>query len=56
MGNAFGIVAFKEVAVAPWFNKPDVELVDSTGAFFTIYLDVTLPNRHKESIVSRDEV
>ena len=26
MGSAFGFVTSKEVVVAPWFKKPDVEL------------------------------
>ena len=39
MGNAFGFVASKEVVVAPWFKKPDVELVDASGELLTIYLD-----------------
>ena len=56
MGNAFGFIASKEVVVAPWFKKPDVELVDASGELLTIYLDVTLPALHQEAIVSRDEV
>ena len=56
MGNAFGFIASKEVVVAPWFKKPDVELVDPSGELLTIYLDVTLPALHQEAIVSRDEV
>jgi hypothetical protein len=56
MGNAFGFIASKEVVVAPWFKKPDVELVDASGEMLTIYLDVTLPALHQEAIVSRDEV
>ena len=31
MGNAFGFIASKEVVVAPWFKKPDVELLDPSG-------------------------
>jgi hypothetical protein len=42
MGNAFGFVTSKEVVVAPWFKKPDVELFDASGELLTIYLDVTL--------------
>merc|ERR1712139_304295 len=56
MGNAFGFVASKEVVVAPWFKKPDVELVDASGELLTIYLDVTLPALHQEAILSREEV
>jgi hypothetical protein len=56
MGNAFGFVASKEVVVAPWFKKPDVELVDSSGELLTIYLDVTLPALHQEAIDSREKV
>ena len=56
MGNAFGFIASKEVVVAPWFKKPDVELVDASGELLTIYLDVTLPALHQEAILSRDEV
>ena len=29
MGNAFGFVTSKEVVVAPWFKKPDVEFFDA---------------------------
>ena len=56
MGNAFGFVASKEVVVAPWFKKPDVELVDPSGELLTIYLDVTLPALHQEAIESREKV
>ena len=56
MGSAFGFVASKEVVVAPWFKKPDVELVDASGELLTIYLDVTLPALHQEGILSREEV
>ena len=56
MGNAFGFIASKEVVVAPWFKKPDVELIDSSGELLTIYLDVTLPALHQEAIASRDDV
>jgi hypothetical protein len=31
MGNAFGFVTSKEVVVAPWFKKPDVEYFDAIG-------------------------
>ena len=31
MGNAFGFVTSKEVVVAPWSKKPDVELFDASG-------------------------
>ena len=47
MGNAFGFVTSKEVVVAPWFKKPDVELFDASGELLTIYLDVTLPALHQ---------
>ena len=30
MGNAFGFVTSKEVVVAPWYTKPDVELQDAS--------------------------
>jgi hypothetical protein len=55
IGNAFGFVASKEVVVAPWFKKPDVELVDASGELLTIYLDVTLPALHQEAILSREK-
>jgi len=56
MGLAFGFIAAKEVVVAPWFKKPDVELVDPSGELVTIYLDVTLPALHQEAITSREDV
>ena len=56
MGNAFGFVTSKEVVVAPWFKKPDVEFLDASGEMLTIYLDVTLPALHQEAILSREEV
>ena len=56
MGNAFGFVASKEVVVAPWFKKPDVELIDPSGEMLTVYLDVTLPALHQEAILSLEEV
>ena len=56
MGMAFGFIASKEVVVAPWFKKPDVELVDPSGELLTIYLDVTLPALHQEAITSREQV
>ena len=56
MGNAFGFVTSKEVVVAPWFKKPDVEFCDATGELLTIYLDVTLPALHQEAITSREEI
>ena len=56
MGNAFGFIASKEVVVAPWFKKPDVELIDPSGELLTIYLDVTLPALHQEAIDSREKV
>jgi len=56
MGNAFGFVTSKEVVVAPWFKKPDVEFFDATGELLTIYLDVTLPALHQEAITSREEI
>ena len=31
MGTAFGYVTSKEVVVAPWYKKPDVELQDASG-------------------------
>ena len=37
MGFAFGFVASKEVVVAPWFKKPDVELIDPSGEMLTVY-------------------
>ena len=52
MGNAFGFVTSKEVVVAPWFKKPDVELFDASGKLLTIYLDVTLPALHQEAVTS----
>ena len=52
MGNAFGFVTSKEVVVAPWFKKPDVEFLDASGEMLTIYLDVTLPALHQEAITS----
>ena len=42
--------------VAPWFKKPDVELLDPSGELLTIYLDVTLPALHQEANTCRDEV
>ena len=36
---AFGFIASKEVVVAPWFKKPDVELVDPSGELLNIYLE-----------------
>ena len=56
MGNAFGFVTSKEVVVAPWFKKPDVEFFDASGELLTIYLDVTLPALHQEAIDSREEI
>ena len=56
MGNAFGFVTSKEVVVAPWFKKPDVELFDASGELLTIYLDVTLPALHQEAVTSREQV
>ena len=56
MGNAFGFVTSKEVVVAPWFKKPDVEFLDASGELLTIYLDVTLPALHQEAITSREDV
>ena len=56
MGNAFGFVTSKEVVVAPWFKKPDVELFDASGELLTIYLDVTLPSLHQEAVTSREQV
>ena len=31
MGTAFGYVTSREVVVAPWYKKPDVELQDASG-------------------------
>ena len=56
MGNAFGFVTSKEVVVAPWFKKPDVEFFDASGELLTIYLDVTLPALHQEAVTSREEI
>ena len=56
MSNAFGFVTCKEVVVAPWSKKPDVEFFDASGELLTIYLDVTLPALHQEAITSREEV
>ena len=56
MGSAFGFVTSKEVVVAPWFKKPDVELFDASGELLTIYLDVTLPSLHQEAVTSREQV
>ena len=56
MGNAFGFVTSKEVVVAPWFKKPDVEFFDASGELLPIYLDVTLPALHQEAITSREEI
>ena len=56
MGNAFGFVTSKEVVVAPWFKKPDVEFFDASGELLTIYLDVTLPALHQEAITSREAI
>ena len=55
-GNAFGFVTSKEVVVAPWLKKPDVEFFDASGELLTIYLDVTLPALHQEAITSREGV
>jgi len=41
------------IVVFPWTKKPDVELVDPSGEFLTLYLDVTLPALHQEAIASR---
>ena len=56
MGSAFGFVTSKEVVVAPWFKKPDVELFYASGELLTIYLDVTLPALHQEAVTSREQV
>ena len=56
MGNAFGFVTSKDVVVAPWFKKPDVEFFDISGRLLTIYLDVTLPALHQEAVTSRDKI
>ena len=56
MGNAFGFVTSKEVVVAPWFKKPEVKFLDTSGELLTIYLDVTLPALHQEAITSREEI
>ena len=55
MGNVFGFVTSKEVVVAPWFKKPDVELFDASGELLTFYLDVTLPALHQEAVTSREQ-
>ena len=54
--NAFVFVTSKEVVVAPWFKKPDVEFFDASGELLTIYLDVTLPALHQDAITSREEI
>ena len=54
--NDLGFVTSKEVDVAPWFKKPDVEFFDASGELLTIYLDVTLPALHQEAITSREEI
>ena len=56
MGNVFGFASSKEVVVAPWFKKPDVEFLDASGELLTIYLDVTLPALHQEAITSREDL
>ena len=56
MGNAFGFVTSKEVLVAPWFQKADVEFFDASGELLTVYLDVTLPALHQEAVTSREEI
>jgi hypothetical protein len=56
MGNAFGFVTSKEVVVAPWFKKPDVELFDASGELLTMYLDVTLPALRQAAVTSREQV
>ena len=55
-GDAFGFVTSKEVVVAPWFKKPDVELFDASGELLTIYLEVTLSALHQEAVTSREQV
>ena len=51
---AFGFIVPKEVVVAPWFKKPDVEIVDASRELLTIHLDATLPVLHQEAIVPRE--
>jgi hypothetical protein len=56
MAQAFQFISSKEVVVAPWNKKPDIELVDPSGDLLTVYLDVTLPALLQDSFDSRSEV
>jgi hypothetical protein len=56
MGKAFEFITNKEVVVAPWSKKPDVELLDPSGELLTIYLDITTPALHQEAITKRTGV
>ena len=56
MTQAFGFISNKEVVVAPWTKKPDVEIVDPSGDILTIYLDVTLPALHQEAPKAREDI
>lgn len=53
MAQAFHFVSSKEVVVAPWNKKPDVELVDPSGEFLTVYIDITLPALLQDTADSR---
>ena len=56
MSQAFGFISHKEVVVAPWTKKPDVEIIDPSGEFLNIYLDITLPALHQNASKTQDSV
>jgi hypothetical protein len=56
MAQAFHFVSSKEVVVAPWNKKPDVELVDPSGEFLAAYIDITLPALLQDTADSRNAV
>ena len=56
MTQAFEFITTKEVVIAPWEKKPDVEIIDPKGDFLNIYLDVTLPALFQQAVKSRKAV
>ena len=56
MTQAFEFITTKEVVIAPWEKKPDVEIIDPKGDFLNIYLDVTLPALFQQAAKSRKAV
>ena len=56
MTQAFEFISTKEVVIAPWEKKPDVEVVDPKGDFLNIYLDITLPALFQQAVTSRKAV